>query len=66
MADEADMAQIEIESYNVNTRASRFQFDLPSLKECIMCETPIPLARRQIGGVTRCIDCQTIFDRRNR
>ena len=33
-----------------------------SFTHCIDCEEPIPENRRKLQGVTRCIECQTIYE----
>ncbi|MDP9568340.1 UNVERIFIED_ORG: phage/conjugal plasmid C-4 type zinc finger TraR family protein [Kosakonia oryzae] len=39
----------------------------PSLTDCRFCGKPIPEKRRQLlPGVTTCIECQSILERRNR
>jgi len=38
---------------------------IPADSVCIVCDEPIPAARlAAMPGCTRCIDCQTIFERR--
>lgn len=34
----------------------------PSLTHCEDCDHPIPEARRALGGMTRCVPCQTTFE----
>lgn len=34
----------------------------PSLTHCDDCGSPIPEARRALGGMTRCVPCQTTFE----
>lgn len=34
----------------------------PSLTHCEDCDRPIPEARRALGGMTRCVPCQTTFE----
>ncbi len=36
----------------------------PSLEECQDCGDEIPEARRALGGMTRCVPCQTTFEKR--
>ena len=50
-----DIAQQTIERAIANAP----KFDRPSRLECVECGETIPEQRRQIGGVTLCIDCQT-------
>lgn len=35
----------------------------PSLTHCEDCDGEIPEARRAIGGMTRCVPCQTLFEK---
>lgn len=38
----------------------------PSLPECTECGNEIPAKRRAFGGVTRCLPCQTSFEKGTR
>lgn len=55
-----DQAQEELE----RNLAKAARFDQPSLTECIDCDEDIPERRRRLGGVSRCIDCQSVIERR--
>ena len=57
-----DVAQQSIERALLNAP----KFDRPSRTECEECGEPIPLERQQLGGVTRCIDCQEYNDKKHR
>lgn len=57
-----DMAQIALDSIIANAP----KFDRPSTLDCEDCGEPIPPIRRQLGGVTRCADCQTHFEKTRR
>ncbi|MHC6223487.1 TraR/DksA C4-type zinc finger protein [Pseudomonas sp. X10] len=35
----------------------------PSLTHCEDCDDEIPEARRELGGMTRCVPCQSIFEK---
>ena len=35
----------------------------PSLTHCEDCDNEIPAARQALGGMTRCVPCQSIFER---
>lgn len=35
----------------------------PSLTHCEDCDDKIPEARRAFGGITRCVPCQSIFEK---
>ena len=55
-----DLAQEELE----RNLAKAARFDRPSLTACLECDSPIPEQRRRLGGVTHCIDCQTVQERK--
>ena len=55
-----DQAQEELE----RNLAKAARFDTPSLTECIECGEDIPERRQRLGGVTRCIDCQSHLESR--
>jgi phage/conjugal plasmid C-4 type zinc finger TraR family protein len=44
------------------TRA-RSGINAPSRSTCLDCDAPIPAARQVQGGVTRCVPCQTFFEK---
>ena len=35
----------------------------PSRTECLDCEDEIPAARQALGGIRRCVPCQSIFEK---
>ncbi len=35
----------------------------PSRSTCLDCEEAIPAARQALGGIQRCVPCQTIFEK---
>ena len=35
----------------------------PSRTHCEDCDNGIPAARQALGGITRCVPCQSIFER---
>ena len=41
---------------------ARTQFSAQSQHECDDCGEDIPVQRQALGGVTRCIECQTKFE----
>lgn len=41
----------------------KMDFSQPSKTHCIDCGQPIPETRQAIGGVKRCIDCQTNLEK---
>ncbi len=38
----------------------------PSLTHCEDCDGEIPEARRALGGMSRCVPCQTLFEKGSR
>ena len=60
----ADPVDLEMETRQDLTFKSQYDFNRPALTECIDCDEPIPEARQKLGGVTRCIECQSLEDRK--
>ena len=61
MADDADLAQELMVEIDVSEISKKFQSI--SEKNCIDCDDDIPLVRQKLGGVERCIYCQTDYER---
>ena len=62
MVDLVEMAE-EFQAMNLQEKINaRTQFTVPSHNECDECGEDIPAQRRALGGVTRCIECQTKFE----
>lgn len=62
MADFADIAS-DIEQQRLQqSLTNRTQFTAHSHYDCDDCGEEIPAQRRAIGGVTRCVMCQTKFE----
>lgn len=59
MPDIIDQANIIVEQTITHSLARAPKFDAPSAAYCIDCDEPIPTVRQRLGGVMRCIDCQT-------
>ncbi|EJN25097.1 TraR/DksA C4-type zinc finger protein [Pseudomonas sp. GM80] len=38
----------------------------PSLTHCEDCDNPIPEKRQALGGITRCVPCQTVVEQGQR
>jgi phage/conjugal plasmid C-4 type zinc finger TraR family protein len=67
MADEADLAQIEIEYLLDRTLSQVLGPSGQSAHECIDCGAPIPEARRRaVRGCVRCIEWQEMEERHRR
>jgi len=66
MANAADLAGELIEERMAQALAGRGGPATPSETHCVECEDQIPERRRALGGVTRCVDCQGIFEARGR
>lgn len=64
MSDIIDRANDQAQEELNRNLAKAQRFDTPSLLECTECGEDIPERRRRLGGVTRCIDCQTRFEHR--
>ena len=64
IADEASEMQA---MYNRLALASIVRPSGESADYCEDCDEPIPLARRKaIKGVKRCVDCQTLYEKKHR
>lgn len=62
MADFADIAS-DLEAERIQqSLQNRTQFTGQSYFECDDCGEEIPAQRRAIGGMTRCIKCQSDFE----
>ena len=66
MADAADRAGELIEGRMAQALAGRGGPVTPSETHCVECDDEIPERRRALGGITRCVDCQGIFEARGR
>lgn len=64
MSDIIDRANDQAQEELNRNLAKAQRFDMPSLAECVECGEDIPERRRRLGGVTRCIDCQSVIERR--
>ena len=68
MADEADLAQ-EFEQRLIDEaiyKAKKLARNRASEWFCVDCDEVIPHERRAFGGVIRCVECQTIFESKNK
>lgn len=45
---------------------ARARSNVPSLTHCEDCDDEIPEARRAFGGITRCVACQSTFEKGGR
>ena len=64
MADDADRANDYVDLTMANYLSRAPKFDQPSVAECLECGEDIPARRQSVGGVKRCVDCQSVFERR--
>lgn len=62
MADFADVASDLEQERLTQSLNNRRQFDTASELDCEDCGAEIPAQRRALGGVTRCVQCQTNFE----
>lgn len=68
MADDADLAQDFEERLIAEAiyKVKKLARNRASEWFCVACDDVIPHERRAFGGVTRCIECQTIFESKTR
>tara|TARA_R110000751_G_scaffold57683_3_gene122270 strand:- start:1469 stop:1666 length:198 start_codon:yes stop_codon:yes gene_type:complete len=64
MADDADRANDYVDLTISHCLSRAPKFDGLSLAECMECGEDIPAKRQAVGGRTRCVDCQSVFERR--
>ena len=62
MADLADVAERVIANNLEASLQNRKNYELISEFECEECGNEIPEQRRKLGGVTLCIDCQSVLE----
>lgn len=62
MADLADVAERVIANNLEASLQNRKNYELISAFECEECGNKIPEQRRKLGGVTLCIDCQSVLE----
>lgn len=62
MADLADVAERVIANNLEALLQNRKNYELISEFECEECGNEIPEQRRKLGGVTLCIDCQSVLE----
>jgi len=63
IADQTDSVLAVLEAQK-NSEVERIRAAIPrgeSLTHCLDCDLEIPEARRAIGGMKRCVECQTVF-----
>lgn len=61
--DEAQELELFWRELSLARQLSKTSFHLVSSATCCDCEDEIPKARRDIGGIGRCVECQTRFER---
>ena len=66
MADDADRANDYVDLTLAHCLSRAPKFDKPSLAECLECGEDIPAKHQAMGGVTLCVDCQSVFEKRGR
>lgn len=61
-------AELEQQQRNraLEAQRARADFNRPSAVDCMDCGAEIPPVRRAFGGVTCCIECQTLREERKR
>ncbi|WP_445357287.1 TraR/DksA family transcriptional regulator [Microbulbifer sp. ANSA002] len=66
MPDDLDRASVLEQAQRqraLQAQRQRSNFDVPSLAQCEDCDGDIPKARQAFGGVTRCVECQTEYEK---
>ncbi|OEC65148.1 conjugal transfer protein TraR [Pseudomonas sp. AP19] len=51
------------QAINAQLAQARRESTGPSLTYCVDCDNEIPEARRALGGKTRCVPCQSFFEK---
>lgn len=65
--DDLDRAQeLEMESRNAAIANQIKKQGKTTLSHCQDCGDAIPLRRQKMGGVNRCVECQTYFEQAQR
>lgn len=63
-ADDAnDLCELALQNNLANLRAAQ---RAESYQFCEDCDSEIPAQRQAIGGVTRCIDCQEVHEKKQK
>ncbi|HEY9347257.1 MAG TPA: TraR/DksA C4-type zinc finger protein [Inquilinus sp.] len=67
MADPIDEAnelseRLRTEALAEQRQRARQRARRPSLPDCVACGDPIPEERRALGGITRCVGCETLIE----
>lgn len=63
---EGDIASKYVEHHIKTALDKRVKFEGKSLEECVLCGNDIPPKRQALGGVTKCIDCQSRSEGKNK
>lgn len=66
MADIGDIAQQFAEEDLERALAARKRLSAFSSPECYECGDDIPAERQAVGGITTCVDCQSIIEAKAR
>ena len=64
MVDDVDLANAQAELSLAAILSRSPKFITLSLAECKDCGEDIPVRRQALGAVSRCIDCQNVFEKR--
>jgi RNA polymerase-binding transcription factor DksA len=62
IAQEFIVDQNLVASQTISTQLD-IQRNLPSEEFCLDCDLPIPQLRRDMGGITHCVECQTLLEK---
>ena len=62
--DQASALEEKAREIALDEAKRQIDFISESEENCIRCDDEIPEARRKIGGVKRCVECQTWYERK--
>lgn len=61
--DRAQALELRQREQAIQAQLARARPTGPSLTHCEECDNEIPAARQALGGMIRCVPCQTIFEK---
>ena len=61
--DRAQALELRQREQAIQAQLARVRPTGPSLTHCEDCDNEIPAARQALGGMIRCVPCQSIFEK---
>lgn len=61
--DRAQALELRQREQAIQAQLARVRPTGPSLTHCKDCDNEIPAARQALGGMIRCVPCQSIFEK---